>query len=102
MPEAEAAVEATAEAVAAAEATEAVVEVATPQAGTRQGEASLLGVVGAIYSAIRITLLPPSVKNIIYLGNLLIDVRSQHHARGRTSSFQKINEILTSLRPMTT
>ena len=101
MPEEEVVVEA-AEAVVAAEATEAVVVVETPQAGILLAEASLLGVVGATFSVILMPHHHLCVKNIIYTGSLHIGVKSQHHVRGRTSSFQRINEILTSLRLVTT
>ena len=41
----------------------------------------------------------PVVKNITNLGKMLIGVRSQRLARGRTFGYQKmINEIQTSLR----
>ena len=43
------------------------------------------------------TLLHQSVKNITFLANLLIGVKSQLHVPGRTILLQKTNEKLTSL-----
>ena len=83
-----------AEAAKEAEAVEAA-KVEAAKAAPTTGE--VLGVAGPTSRRALTTLLHRSVKNITFLASLLTGVKSQQPALGRTSIFQKTNEMLTSL-----
>ena len=57
----------------------------------------VLGVAGHTFRGILMVHHPQCARSTTFSGSQLTGVRSRHHARGRTTLFQKTNETVTNL-----